>query len=122
MKAILLVDDIDSKLNELVSSVNFFIKDNPVSTANSKFDAINQIQTKNFDVIFTDMAMEDFNSGVEVLKAAKLKNRETKVFIVTDYENPNLERESFQNGASGYIKRGSLNFLMELENKLSMAF
>jgi len=56
-----------------------------VSLAESGDRAIELLENNEYDLIITDLMMEGAN-GVEVLKSAKDKNKESMVIIITGYE------------------------------------
>jgi DNA-binding NtrC family response regulator len=122
MNSILIVDDIETKLNELKFTLKFFAKECDIVTASSSNQAINEIRKLNFDLVVTDMAMEEHNSGLNVLKAAKEKNINTKVIIVTDYESPLIEIEAKKIGVFDFLKRGSNSFIRDFGHNINIAF
>lgn len=78
-----------------------------VDTAASEADAIEKIRASNppYDVIVTDMVMESENSGLEVLKAALLRDVLTEVIILTAYGSVANAVECLKRGAYDYLEK-----------------
>lgn len=58
-----------------------------------------------YDVIITDMSMEDPGSGLEVLKAALARDLFAEVIIMTAYGNVQNAVECMRRGAFDYIEK-----------------
>ena len=58
-----------------------------------------------FDVVVTDMSIEDENSGVEMLKAATERDFLTEVIVLTAYGNVQNAVECMQLGAFDYVEK-----------------
>lgn len=58
-----------------------------------------------FDVVITDMSMEDGDSGLEMLKAAVERDVFTEVIILTAYGNVRNAVECMQRGAYDYVEK-----------------
>lgn len=58
-----------------------------------------------FDVVITDMLMEEPNSGVEVLKATLARDVFTEVLILTAYGNVANAVECMKMGAFDYVEK-----------------
>jgi DNA-binding NtrC family response regulator len=78
-----------------------------VDTAASEAEAIEKIRTANppYDVVITDMVMESENSGLEVLKAALLRDVLTEVIILTAYGSVANAVECLKRGAYDYLEK-----------------
>ena len=73
-----------------------------IITAEDGQDAIQKIADHSPDVIVTDMMMP-FNSGIEVLSAAKRLNKNTKVIVLSGMGQESIVIEAFQLGADDYM-------------------
>ncbi|MCS7266214.1 MAG: response regulator [Armatimonadetes bacterium] len=76
-----------------------------VDTAASAAEAIEKIRKASYDVIITDMVMESENSGMEVLKAALLKDVLTEVIVLTAYGSVANAVECLKRGAYDYLEK-----------------
>lgn len=78
-----------------------------VDTAANEAEAIEKIRTSNppYDVVITDMVMESENSGLEVLKAALLRDVLTEVIILTAYGSVANAVECLKRGAYDYLEK-----------------
>lgn len=78
-----------------------------VDTAASELEALEKIRNVNppYDVVITDMVMESENSGLEVLKAALLKDILTEVIILTAYGSVANAVECLKRGAYDYLEK-----------------
>jgi DNA-binding NtrC family response regulator len=78
-----------------------------VDTAASEAEAIEKIRTANppYDVVVTDMVMETENSGMEVLKAALLRDVLTEVIVLTAYGSVANAVECLKRGAFDYVEK-----------------
>jgi len=75
-----------------------------VVIAASGEEALDKMKTSNFDVVLTDIRMENI-SGFDVLEKTKSKYPETEVVIVTAYASTDSAMESLKKGAFGYIAK-----------------
>jgi DNA-binding NtrC family response regulator len=66
--------------------------------------ALGRIAEKEFDIIVTDIMMEDVN-GIQILEAAMKKAERTKVIIITGYATVSLAREAMDKGAFDIIEK-----------------
>src|SRR4051812_32607818 len=78
-----------------------------VEVAASQAEAIATVTAAEapFDVVLTDMLMESPNSGVEVLKAALLRDVFTEVVVLTAYGNVANAVECMKMGAFDYVEK-----------------
>ncbi len=60
--------------------------------------AVARIQEKEFDIVVTDMRIDEV-TGLDVLETAKAKSRKTKVVLITGYATMELAREALSKGA-----------------------
>jgi DNA-binding NtrC family response regulator len=66
--------------------------------------ALQRIAENEFDIIVTDIMMEDVD-GIQILEAAMKKSHRTRVIIITGYANVNLAREAMDKGAFDIIEK-----------------
>ncbi len=78
-----------------------------VDVAASEREAIEHIRTVNspYDVVVTDMVMESENSGLEILKAALLRDVLTEVIVLTAYGSVANAVECLKRGAFDYVEK-----------------
>jgi len=67
-------------------------------------DALASIATKDFDVVVTDLRIDEVN-GVQVLEAARKKSSKTKVVLITGFATTELAREALAKGAFEVIAK-----------------
>jgi len=75
-----------------------------VETANSGVEAVKKIEASDFDVVITDLKMENV-SGIDVLEKAKSKCSDTQVIMVTGYATVDTAIEAIKKGAFHYITK-----------------
>jgi DNA-binding NtrC family response regulator len=80
-----------------------------VSTADNATEAMEMIATgdKTFDVIVTDMSMDNPNSGLDVLSAAFARDLFAEVIVMTAYGNVGNAVECMRRGAFDYIEKNT---------------
>jgi DNA-binding NtrC family response regulator len=105
MSRILVVDDEDevrAALKRRLEREGF-----KVTTAASAAEAkeIVQAQSPSFDVVVTDMSMEETNSGLDVLQDAIAHDIFTEVIVLTAYGNVTNAVESMRRGAFDYLEK-----------------
>ena len=67
-------------------------------------DALKRLEEKKFDIVITDIRMDDF-SGIDVLESVRKKNSRTKVIMITGYATLEIARESLTKGAFDFIAK-----------------
>ena len=110
---ILVVDD-KANMRSMLESA-FVERGYDVTTASSAEDAIQYLEERAFQVVVSDFNMPG-KTGIEVLKAAKAKNVETEVIIVTAYGTIDLAVEAMRLGAADFITKPFK--LAEIERKV----
>lgn len=75
-----------------------------VSCAGSGRDAIAVIQKENFDLVLCDIRLGDL-TGLDVLKAAKAKNQNTVVIMISAYASTENAVEAMNHGAFDYVPK-----------------
>jgi len=78
-----------------------------VTTAGSTEEAVRLLRSENaaFDVVVTDMSMEQPDSGLEVLTTALRRDLFTEVIVLTAYGNVANAVESMRRGAFDYLEK-----------------
>ena len=67
-------------------------------------DAVKRIEEKEFDIVVTDVRMEDI-SGIQVLERVLKESGRTKVIIITGYATVEVAREALAKGAFDFIAK-----------------
>ena len=102
MGKILIVDDEESM--RITLSLLFKKQGHTLSTASSGEEAVEIINKDIFDVIITDLKMEEL-SGIDVLRAAKAVHPGTEVIILTAYGTIKSAVEAMKLGAFDYLTK-----------------
>ena len=78
-----------------------------VKTAGSQAEGMEVIRDSErpFDVVITDMVMESPDSGLEILKAAFVRDIFTEVIVLTAYGNVANAVECMKRGAFDYLEK-----------------
>ena len=78
-----------------------------VRTAASEEDGIAQMQEaeRAFDIVITDMSMEDSGSGIRILEGAVARDVFTEVIVLTAYGNVANAVECMKRGAFDYVEK-----------------
>ncbi len=66
--------------------------------------ALNRINEKEFDIVITDIRMEDID-GIQVLEEVRKKSNHTLVIVITGYAMISLAREAMEKGAFDFISK-----------------
>ena len=104
MKARLLVVDDDPHARDLLRRL--LAPFGEVEEAANAPTAIAKLsRERNFDLVFTDMAMPDPGDGLSVLNASKEAMPDTPVVIITAYGNIEGALDTIQNGAFDYVAK-----------------
>jgi DNA-binding NarL/FixJ family response regulator len=75
-------------------------------------EAIEKVEQLFPDVVLMDISMPKMN-GLEATRIIKQRWPETKVLIVTTYDDPNYRMQALEARADGYILKGSLKPSLE---------
>jgi CheY-like chemotaxis protein len=99
---VLVVDDepiVGKRLKPALTKYGFDVEvfDNPVK-------AVERFDEKKFDVVVTDLRMEDLN-GIQILEHVKEKSANTKVIFITGYASVENAREALVKGAFDFIAK-----------------
>jgi DNA-binding NtrC family response regulator len=79
-----------------------------VLTANSGREALKKIESENFDLVISDLKMEDID-GLQVLEKAVAMNSSLIVIIMTAFASVESAVEAMKKGASDYIVKPFIN-------------
>ena len=66
--------------------------------------ALQELEKGSYDIIVTDLKMEGVD-GMDILKAAKLKNPDAKVIIITGFAKMETATEAFREGVFDFIAK-----------------
>jgi DNA-binding NtrC family response regulator len=105
MARILVIDDEEEVL--IAVSRRLSREGHEVTPAANSYQGIEKIKNGElpFDVVITDMSMEDTQSGLEVLQAAFSRDLFAEVIVMTAYGNVANAVESMRRGAYDYIEK-----------------
>ena len=67
-------------------------------------EAVNRIREKNFDIVVTDVRMEEMD-GIQVLEQVMKQSERTKVIMITGYATIEVAREALTKGAFDFIAK-----------------
>jgi DNA-binding NtrC family response regulator len=70
----------------------------------SSVEALKSLKEKTFDIVVTDIRMDDVD-GIEILEQARKKSHRTKVIMITGYATLEVARESLTKGAFDFIAK-----------------
>ncbi len=70
----------------------------------SSVAALESLKEKIFDIVVTDIRMDDI-SGIEILEHVRKKSLRTKVIMITGYATLEVARESLTKGAFDFIAK-----------------
>lgn len=93
----LICENVKSKLSRIVSRNQLKCK-----TANSVADAKLMIQQEEPDILITDLNMPGI-SGLTLIKYVKNECPNVKIYVLSGYDDYQLVREAFLNGAQDYL-------------------
>src|SRR5512135_642898 len=79
-----------------------------IVTANSGREALKKIESEDFDLVISDLKMEDIG-GLEVLEKALVMNSSLIVIIMTAFASVESAVEAMKKGASDYIVKPFIN-------------
>ncbi len=67
-------------------------------------DALVRIDAKPFDIVVTDVRMDDVD-GLEILERVQAQSQRTRVIIITGYATIEVAREALAKGACDFIAK-----------------
>ncbi|MDR0390698.1 MAG: sigma-54 dependent transcriptional regulator [Planctomycetaceae bacterium] len=101
--SILVVDDDVSHADVVVASLEKLNADCVI--AHSQKEALSKAESQYFDVIITDLMLEEQDSGIEILKAVKQISEETEVIVMTAHNSVGKAVTAMQLGAFNYLQK-----------------
>ncbi len=112
---VLIIDDEEALAETLVESLERVGYQCTFVTSGSA--GARKIETEDFDVILTDLKMEDMD-GLAILRKAKQDLPDAEVILITGYGDVETAREAFKHGATDYLtKPPNLTELRAMVNK-----
>ena len=75
-----------------------------LQTFTSSIAALESLKEKIFDIVVTDIRMDDV-SGIKILEYVRKKSPRTKVIMITGYATLEVARESLTKGAFDFIAK-----------------
>ena len=102
LRKVLVVDDdpvVGKSFDRVLSGKGY-----AVITAASAQEALNKLETENYDVVFTDIKMPGM-SGLEMAEQVKQRRPWLPVVIVTGYGSPGNEARAEAAGVSGFLRK-----------------
>ncbi|MEC4676991.1 MAG: response regulator [Nitrospirota bacterium] len=75
-----------------------------VTVFNNGEDAVKELELESYDIIVTDLKMEGVD-GMKILEAAKRKNPDTRVIMITGFAEIETAREAFRKGVFDFISK-----------------
>lgn len=103
-KRILIVDDEESVLLVLKNSLIKLGDTYQVSTANSAFKALEQVQAQPFDLVITDYKMPEMD-GLQLMEAIRMIQPQVRLIMMTAYGTEKLEQKVSQLKAYRYLTK-----------------
>jgi two-component system OmpR family response regulator len=76
-----------------------------IETASDGIEAIELISGEFYDIVITDLVMPGGVDGIGVLKAAKDRNKNTEVILLTAHASVENAVEAMRKGAVDYLKK-----------------
>src|ERR1035437_478297 len=102
LRKVLVVDDdpvVGKSFDRVLSGKGY-----AVITASNAQEALNKLETENYDVVFTDIKMPGMN-GLDMAEQVKQRRPWLPVVIVTGYGSPDNEARAQAAGVSGFLRK-----------------
>ena len=114
---VLVVDDQTMLANEIAAVLNTDGALEVVGTASDGFEALEKIPLTHPDVVLLDIRMPNMN-GVVATERIKAEYPQTKVVILTTFDDSDYILNAINNGASGYLLKdlGSGALISSIKN------
>jgi two-component system, cell cycle response regulator len=96
---LLVVDDEETICSLIETALHDLCR---VSTCANAAQALSLIESRDFDVVISDLKLPDA-SGIDVLKAARTKDDYTELMIVTGFASLETAAEAIEIGVSSYL-------------------
>jgi DNA-binding NtrC family response regulator len=101
MASVLVVDDDRNILT--TTSITLRREGHEVASAETFSEAEDLIGNAFFDVVITDLRLEDGKSGIDVLKTCKATSPEASVIVITAFSSMESAITAMREGASDYV-------------------
>ncbi len=101
-KGILIIDDEENMLHMLKTLLSK--EGYEVVTATNGTEGLERIETDSFDTILCDIRMPEMD-GLSFLKAAKEKNLDSTIIMMSAYGTIDLAVEAMKHGAYDYVSK-----------------
>ena len=104
-KKVIIIDDhklFTNGLSSILESIGLRV----MSTFESGKNALIYLQNNEIDIIFSDINMQEID-GLQLCRRLKREKSESKIIILSMYEDPNIVKEAFDCGASAYLSKNS---------------
>ena len=102
-------------LSSILESIGLRI----IATFENGKDAMNYIRNHEIDLIFSDINMPKMN-GIQLCKQLKEEKINTKIIMLSMYEEASIIKDAFNNGAHAYLTKntGKKEIITAIENCL----
>ena len=104
-KSVIIVDDhklFTSGLSTILKSIDLRV----LATFENGKDAIYYLKNHEVDLVFSDINMPIMD-GLELCKRIRKDKIDTKIIILSMYEDPNIIKEAFEYGANAYLNKNT---------------
>ena len=91
-----------SGLSSMLESIGLRI----VSAFENGKDAMSYIRNHEIDLIFSDINMPEMN-GIQLCKQLKEEKINTKIIMLSTYEDASIIKDAFANGANAYLSKNT---------------
>ena len=90
-----------------------------IATFENGKDAMNYIRNHEIDLIFSDINMQKMN-GIQLCKQLKEEKINTKIIMLSTYEDTSIVKDAFANGANAYLSKNTdkKEIIIAIENCL----
>ncbi len=103
MAEILLVED-EANARKILS-LGLELQGHQVCVCASPGEADRQLQSRTFDVVLTDLRMEDRDAGLEVIDMARKQQPQARVLLLTAYASADTAVAAMKQGAFDYLTK-----------------
>ncbi|MHB8232689.1 MAG: response regulator [bacterium] len=80
-----------------------------VGTANDAISAIETVKTKKPDIVLLDISLPKTN-GLDLIARLKSESKDSKIIILTMYEDRQYVQKALDNGAMGYLPKKAVEY------------
>jgi DNA-binding NarL/FixJ family response regulator len=102
MTTVVLVDDHDAWRSYASSILKKIPAITVIGEADDGIAVIEQAESLHPDLIVLDIGLPGLN-GIEAMRRIRLRNRQTKILILTNEVDDSVVQEAFDSGALGYV-------------------